>query len=86
MTGEELRTIRQRLALTQAQFAEQLGLHTNTIARFERGELNISGPVAKLARLLLEVEETRMNKPSKQNHKKEDNVMKRPLRKKRKEE
>jgi len=58
MTGEELRTIRHQLGLSQRKFAEELGLHWNTVARFERDEANISGPVAKLARLLLELAET----------------------------
>jgi DNA-binding transcriptional regulator YiaG len=63
MTGEDLRTIRRRLGLTQKQFAEQLGLHWNTVARFERNEATISGPVAKLARLLLELAETSKEQP-----------------------
>lgn len=58
MTGEELRAIRKKLGLSQHQFAPQLGLHWNTLARFERGESNISGPVAILARLLLKLTET----------------------------
>ena len=57
MSGVELRTIRQRLGFTLQQFAPQLGIHWNTLARFERGEINISGPVEKLARLLLQLAE-----------------------------
>lgn len=57
MNGEELRTIRKQLGLSLMQFAPQLGIHWNTLARFERGEINISGPVEKLSRLLLELTE-----------------------------
>ncbi len=47
MTGKELRRARLRLKLTQAQLGEALGLHENTIARIERGEL----PVVKQTEL-----------------------------------
>ena len=57
MSGAELRHIRQQLGLTLQQFAPQLGIHWNSLARFERGEMNISGPVEKLSRLLLELAE-----------------------------
>jgi DNA-binding transcriptional regulator YiaG len=55
MRGTELRMIRKEFGLTLQQFAPQLGIHWNTLARFERDEINISGPVEKLARLLLEL-------------------------------
>jgi len=57
VTGEELRAIRQRLGLTQVQFAERLGIASNSLARQERGVIGISGSTAKLARLLLELAE-----------------------------
>jgi DNA-binding XRE family transcriptional regulator len=41
MTNRELRRARASLNLTQAQLAGALGLHKNTIARIERGELPI---------------------------------------------
>lgn len=59
MKGAELRAIRHQFGLTLMKFAPQLGIHWNTLARFERGEINISGPVEKLARLLLELSVTR---------------------------
>jgi transcriptional regulator with XRE-family HTH domain len=52
MRGREFRRLRQQLGLTQAAFARQLGLHWNTVARLERGEMTISEPVARLAQLL----------------------------------
>lgn len=70
MTGTELREIRQRLGLSQRQFALQLGLHWNTLARFERNELNISGPVETLARLRLELTEKETARKSKRSKRK----------------
>jgi len=49
MKGKELRAIRQRRQLSLALFAPHLGVHWNTLARYERGELRIPEPVAKLA-------------------------------------
>lgn len=54
MTGEELRRLRKRLGLTQAQLAERVGVTRNTIARQERGESGIGEPLARLIRLLAE--------------------------------
>jgi DNA-binding transcriptional regulator YiaG len=42
MTPQQVRTIRERLGLTQAQLAEALDVQPNTVARWERGELPIS--------------------------------------------
>jgi len=52
MTGAELLRIRRRLGLTQREMAGELGLHPNTYARQERGEVGIGGSTVKLARLL----------------------------------
>ena len=50
--GAELRTIRKHLGKTQAQLAEAVGVATNTIARYERDEMKISEPVARLVRTI----------------------------------
>jgi DNA-binding transcriptional regulator YiaG len=50
VTGKELRTLRRKL--TQVVYAEQLGVHVNTLARYERDELAIPEPVARLATIL----------------------------------
>ena len=52
MTGEELRGVRKRLGLTQAALAEQLAVSPNTVARWERDEVPIREPMARLIRLL----------------------------------
>ena len=52
MTGSELAALRARMKLTQVAFAEELGVHANTLARYERDEIAIPEPVARLAKLL----------------------------------
>ena len=42
MTGTELAEIRARLGLSQTEFAGRLGIHSNSLARWERGEGSIS--------------------------------------------
>jgi DNA-binding transcriptional regulator YiaG len=53
MRGAECRRIRRSLGLTQVEFGEQLGVTGNTVARWERDEVAIRDPMAKLIRLLM---------------------------------
>ncbi len=55
--GKELRKIRQQLNLTQAKFADLIGVKGNTVARWERGVLPISKTIELLAQLLAEKDE-----------------------------
>ena len=48
MNGKELRTIRRRLKLTQVEFAELVGVTSNTVARWERGEMTMRKRAEKL--------------------------------------
>ena len=57
MTGKRFKQIRLKLGLTQAQLAEILGVASNTVAVWERGEQPISGPVELAMKLLLEKKE-----------------------------
>ena len=41
----DIKTLRERLGLTQTELAEALGVQPNTIARWERSELGISAPM-----------------------------------------
>lgn len=55
MTGAELKRYRERLKLTQVAMAKQIGVHSNSLARMERGDMTISEPVAKLVRLTVKM-------------------------------
>jgi transcriptional regulator with XRE-family HTH domain len=44
--------LRKQLAWTQAQAAREIGVASNTVARWERDELAIGEPEARLLRLL----------------------------------
>jgi DNA-binding transcriptional regulator YiaG len=52
MTGAELRRIRRRLGLTQVALAARLGVHGNSLARWERNLVRITEPVARLIRFV----------------------------------
>ena len=52
MTGKQLRAIRRKLGLTQKELAKELGIHWNSVARQERGEVGVSEPIARLVRLM----------------------------------
>ena len=54
MKGKELKTIRGRLDLTQVKLAAELGVTANTVARWERDEVAIREPMARLIQLLAE--------------------------------
>lgn len=53
MSGVELKRCRERLKLTQVAMAKQIGIHPNSLARMERGNMTISEPIARLARLIV---------------------------------
>jgi len=57
VTGKRFKQIRLKLGLTQAQLAEVLGVASNTVAVWERGEQPIPGPVELAMKLLLEKKE-----------------------------
>jgi transcriptional regulator with XRE-family HTH domain len=56
MTGAEVRRIRQRLGLTQAELAERLGVAANSVARWERDEMGIRPTAGALLRLMARIE------------------------------
>lgn len=41
----DIKTLRERLGLTQKELADAVGVQPNTVARWERGELRISAPM-----------------------------------------
>lgn len=52
MTPAELRAIRARLGLTQAELAERIGVTDRSMRRYESGEHSISRPIAMLIETL----------------------------------
>ena len=48
VTGYQMAVVRDCLGLTQADLAGELGVHPNTLARYERGEVSIPMSVEKL--------------------------------------
>lgn len=57
MTPAEIKSARQRLGLTQRQFAEALGLrggNARSYRRYEQGDRDIPGPVARLVTIYLD--------------------------------
>src|SRR2546430_5214908 len=53
MTPKQLRQARKGLALTQQALADRLGVHVQTVKKWEGGERRISEPVALLLRVWL---------------------------------
>ena len=53
MTASALRRLRRGLGLSQARFAERLGVASNTVARWERGERTIGRAMDRLVRLVV---------------------------------
>jgi transcriptional regulator with XRE-family HTH domain len=52
MTGQQLRRIRLQMELSQRQLAAHIRTTRNTIARWERGEIQISEPVGLLLEMV----------------------------------
>lgn len=56
LTPEELRFLRKEMGLTQADLAQRLGLSDQQVARWEKGECEISSPAEKLIRFYYALE------------------------------
>jgi len=52
LSGKELRFLRKQMNLTQSDLAKLLGLISQQVARWEKGECEISGPADRLIRAL----------------------------------
>lgn len=53
MTSRTLRRVRDTMGLTQKAFAKLIGIHPNSLARMERGELGLRPTTERLIRLLV---------------------------------
>lgn len=49
MTGQELKTLREKLGISQAKMGEKLGVCTSQICKMEKGVNAIKGPVKIIA-------------------------------------
>lgn len=63
MDGKELRKRRDQMKLTQVELAEELGVTSNTVARYERDELAIPEPVARLTVLIQKLKTEKRRRP-----------------------
>ena len=52
LAGQQLRFLRKEMGLSQAELANRLGLDTQTVARYEKGESDIHPSVDRLMRFL----------------------------------
>jgi len=52
LDGKEIRFLRHEMDLSQARLAALLGVDEQTVARWEKGQANTSGPADKMIRLL----------------------------------
>lgn len=55
MTGTEIRALRIARGWTQQDLGNELGIHQNTVARLERGELPITRRMAQTIRLVSQI-------------------------------
>ncbi len=62
MTGKEIRALRRKLDWTQVALAEAIGVTSNTVARWERGEMAISEPTARLLKKIAAEQQSRTGK------------------------
>ena len=56
MTKDEFKQIRTQLGLTQEQLAREIGVTLGAVQKWELGLRGISGPVARLLRMMSEQE------------------------------
>lgn len=54
LTGQQIKLIRQKLTMTQREFAEFIGVSNKTIERWESDKKPITGPITTLVKILRE--------------------------------
>jgi DNA-binding transcriptional regulator YiaG len=63
VTGAQVKRVREALGLTQHQFAERVGVHPVTVAKWETDAQGIRGPAVRLMKLLA-ASATTANRPN----------------------
>lgn len=63
MIGQKLKEVRKELGLTQKEFGDMLGISSNSIARYERGEMEPQHPRV----LELAIDQLRLTRKTKKN-------------------
>jgi transcriptional regulator with XRE-family HTH domain len=61
MNAAELRKLRKKLGWSQARLAREVGVAPNSVARWERGEMAISEPSARLIRRIADDPKVKTN-------------------------
>jgi DNA-binding transcriptional regulator YiaG len=61
MTARQFIAIRRRLDLTQGALAKMLSVDVQTIARYDKGETRIPGPVAIVMEILLTLDQAKVH-------------------------
>jgi transcriptional regulator with XRE-family HTH domain len=64
MKGEQVRRIRNQLGFTQEELAKKVGVHKNTVARWERNELSIRESTARLLQFVASGHARRDTRPA----------------------
>ncbi len=59
MIGSEVRRLREALGLTQAELAEELGVHPITISRWERDKARVPSAAARLLTILVKAKSSK---------------------------
>ena len=54
LMGEDIKSIRKKVNLTQAEFSELVNVSVKTIERWEMGEKPVTGPIVTLVKILSE--------------------------------
>ena len=53
VTSEEIKDVRKQLGLTQKEFAQLIGSSKPTVERWERGDMQVKGPIVLLLQMLI---------------------------------
>ena len=58
MTAKKVKSYREKLGLSVPKFAELVGVHESTAYRWERGDVGVPEPTARMIRMLADKKES----------------------------